>query len=179
MTNRRRPASTVTPLIEDGGLFKREVRDVAVELIPVFSLNNRRDLVVEGVVRPGTEIEVVFAGRRAPHAASLVERMKVMRSIGVQQSANGHDAMTRLKQLRLSIQVRGTWRLRFEPDDSGWEIKKYQLLAAQWAFQDIEGYKVLAGWPPVEPKNRLQDRARAERARLAAVRTRMMEPQSR
>lgn len=179
MTNRRRPASQITPLIEDGGLFKREVRDVAVELIPVFSFNNRNDLVVKAIVRPETEIEVVFAGRRMPHAASLVDRMKMLRAAGVRLAETGHDAMANIRRLRLALQVRGTWRLRFEPDSSGWEVKKYQLIAAQWAFQDGDGYKVLAGWPPVEPENRLQDRARAERARLAAARTRSAEPQTR
>lgn len=172
MTNRRRPASQITPLIEDGGLFKREVRDIAAELIPVFSMNNRNDLVVAGIVRPGTEIEVVFAGRRTRDAVPLVERMKQLRAQGLRTAASGHEAMQVIRQLRMAVQIRGNWRLRFEPDGTGWEMKKYQLIAAQWAFQDLEGYNVVAGWPPVEPEDRMQERARAERARLAAARSR-------
>ncbi|WP_315900120.1 hypothetical protein [Leisingera daeponensis] len=159
----------MTPLIEDEGLFKREVRDVPVELVPVFSRNNRGDLVVKGIVSPGAEIEVVFAGRRLREAAGLVERMKNLRAQGARAALNGHEAMMQIRQLRLPVQVRGAWRLRFEPDASGWEVKSYQLIAAQWAFTDLEGYTVLAGWPPVEPEDRVQDRAREARARQVAA----------
>lgn len=169
MTNRRRPASQITPQIEDAGLFKREVRDVPVELVPVFSRNNRRDLVVKGIVRPDTEIEVVFAGRRMREAAPLVERMKRLRAQGVRSAETGHDAMVQIRRLRLPVQVRGAWRLRFEPDASGWEVKSYQLLAAQWAFTDLDGATVICGWPPEESQDRVLERARAVRARQAAA----------
>lgn len=145
MTNRRRPAWQITPLIEDGGLFKREVRDVAVELVPVFWRNNRNDLLVTGLVPPGTEIEVVFAGRRTREAVSLVDRMKHLRRQGLRCADSGHEALNAVRQLRLAVQIRGTWRLRFERDDSGWEAKKYQLIAAQWAFHDLDGFRVVAG----------------------------------
>ena len=181
MTNRRRPAWQITPLIEDSGLFKREVRDVAVDLVPVFSRNNRKDLVVAGIVAPGTEIEVVFAGRRSRDAVSLIDRMKQLRTHGLRHADTGHQAMAALRKLRLEVQIRGTWRLRFARDDSGWEAKKYQLIAAQWAFHDLDGYRVLAGSPPAEPETtrRMHDRARAERARLAAARSRVAETQGR
>ncbi|WP_264211114.1 hypothetical protein [Leisingera thetidis] len=172
MNNRRRPAVQTTPLIEDAGLFKREVRDVPVELVPVFSRNSRGDLVVKGIVRPEAEIEVLFAGRRTREAAGLVARMKKLRAQGVRAAMNGHDAMTQIRQLRLPVQVRGTWRFSFRPDASGWEIKSYQLIAAQWAFHDEDGVTVLCGWPPAAPENRVQDRARAARARQAAARAR-------
>lgn len=170
MTNRRRPVSQITPLIEDTGLFKREVRDVPVELVPVFSRNNRGDLLVKGIVKPDTEIEVLFAGRRIREASGLVERMRKLRAQGVRAAMNGHEAMIRIRQLRLPVQVRGTWRLRFEPDAAGWEVKSYQLLAAQWAFTDLDGHTVLCGYPPEVQEDRLLDRARAARARQAAVR---------
>ncbi|WP_323778541.1 hypothetical protein [Leisingera sp.] len=176
MKNRRKPASQITPLIEDGGLFKREVRDVAVELVPVFSMNNRGDLVVKGIVSPGTEIEVVFAGRRKRQAAGLVEQMKRLRVQGVRTAMNGHEAISCPRNLRLPVQVRGTWRLRFDRDASGWEVKSYQLLAAQWVFADAERGAVLCGWPPAESENRLQDRAGAARSELAAQRARTGQP---
>ncbi|UWQ28118.1 hypothetical protein [Leisingera sp. M523] len=170
MTNRRRPVLQITPLIEDAGLFKREVRDVPLELVPVFSRNNRGDLVVKGIVQPDAEIEVIFAGRRMREAAGLVTQMKKLRVQGVRTAMHGHEAMNSIRRLRLPVQVRGTWRLRFDRDASGWEVKSYQLLAAQWAFADADGYTVLCGWPPAEPEDRLQDRARAARAQLAAAR---------
>jgi len=169
MIDRRRPAVQTTPLTEDAGLFKREVRDVPVELVPVFNRNSRGDLLVTGIVNPGAEVEVVFAGRRLREAASLVERMKKLRAQAARVALNGHEAMMQIRQLRLPVQVRGTWRLRFQPDASGWEVKSYQLLAAQWAFTDLEGYTVLCGWPPVEPEDRVQERAREARVRQAAV----------
>ncbi|MCB4456683.1 hypothetical protein [Leisingera sp. McT4-56] len=172
MTNRRRPASQITPLIEDTGLFKREVRDVPVELVPVFSRNNRGDLVVKGIVQPGAEIEVVFAGRRLREAASLVERMRKLRMQGARSALNGHEAMNQISRLRLPVQVRGTWRFRFQPDESGWEVKSYQLMAAQWAFVDEDGMTVLCGMPPAEPDDRRQERARAARTRQAEAKAR-------
>ncbi|MEX0302540.1 MAG: hypothetical protein AB3N24_08965 [Leisingera sp.] len=170
MANRRRPASQITPLLEDAGLFKREVRDVEVELVPVFSRNNRGDLVVKGIVKPEAEVEVVFAGRRTRDAAALVERMKHLRAQGVRSAMNGHEAMSQVRRLRLPVKVRGTWRLRFISDASGWDLKTYQLLAAQWAFTDLDGMTVLSGRPPEQPENRVQDRAREARARNAALR---------
>ncbi len=148
MTNRRRSVLQITPLIEDAGLFKREVRDVPLELVPVISRNNRGDLVVKGIVQPDAEIEVVFAGRRMREAAGLVAQLKKLRVQGVRTAMNGHEAMNNIRRLRLPVQVRGTWRLRFDRDASGWEVKSYQLLAAQWAFADADGYTVLCGWPP-------------------------------
>lgn len=170
MTDRRRPSAQITPLMEDAGLYKREVRDVGVALVPVFSRNSRGDLVVKGIVHPETEIEVVFAGRRIRDAGNLVMRMKRLRAAGVRAAMTGHQAMNSIRQLRLPVNIRGTWRFRFQPDPSGWEVKSYQLVAAQWAFADEDGVTVLAGWPPVKQENRVQERARAERARNAAVR---------
>ncbi len=171
MTNRRRPPSEITPLIEDTGLFKREVRDVVVELIPVTNRSSRGDLIVQGIVRPEAEIEVVFAGRRLNEAVALVERMKVLRAQAVRTATNGQEAMANIRRMRLPVQVRGAWRLRFERDDSGWEVKSYQLLAAQWAFTDLDGYKRTCGWPPVEVEDRGLERERLARARLANNRT--------
>ena len=134
--------------------------------------NNRGDLLVKGIVKPDAEIEVLFAGQRLKAASGLVEQLKRLRMQGVRTAMNGHEAMMQIRQLRLPARVHGNWRLRFHPDASGWEVKTYQLLAAQWAFTDAEGYTVLCGWPPVEPENRLQDRAREARARLAEARSR-------
>ncbi|WP_052248819.1 hypothetical protein [Leisingera sp. ANG-Vp] len=170
MANRRRPASQITPLSEDAGLFKREVRDVDVQLVPVFSRNNRGDLVVKGIVKPEAEVEVVFAGRRTREAAALVERMKHLRAQGVRTAVTGHEAMAQVRRLRLPVKIRGTWRLRFIADESGWDLKTYQLLAAQWAFTDLDGNTVLSGHPPEVSQDRALDRAREARARNAAVR---------
>ncbi|OED50368.1 hypothetical protein AB838_02365 [Rhodobacteraceae bacterium (ex Bugula neritina AB1)] len=170
MTNHRRPAAQITPTIEDAGLFKREVRDVAVALVPVFSRNTRGDLVVKGIVPPDAEIEVVFAGRRMRDVGNLVMRMKRLRAAGVRAAMTGHQAMNSIRQLRLPVNIRGTWRFRFQPDPSGWEVKSYQLIAAQWVFADQDGVTMRAGWPPVEQENPAQERARAARSRNAAIR---------
>lgn len=175
MPNRRRDKSQVTPQIEDAGLFKRELRDVPVELIPILTRNNRGDLLIKGIVKPNAEIEVLFAGRRMRDLGGLIERIKVLRTEGLRTARNGHEAMLRIRRLRLPIRVRGNWRMRFETDDSGWDLKSYQLLAAQWAFTDLKGFNVIAGCPPELPDDRLRDRERAARAQLAASRARMAE----
>lgn len=173
--DRRRNRGEITPQIEDAGLFKRELRDVPVELIPILSRNNRGDLVIKGIVKPNAEIEVLFAGRRLKDVGGLLERIKVMRAQGLRTAKSGHEAMLRIRRLRLPVRVRGNWRMRFETDESGWDLKSYQLLAAQWAFTDLKGFHVLCGSPPDLPEDRLQDRARAARAQLAASRARVAE----
>ena len=54
--------------------------------------------------------------------------------------------------------------MRFAPDESGWGVKSYQLLAAQWAYFDDEGEPVLCGCLPVPIQNHIMDRARAAQA---------------
>jgi len=173
--DRRRDRAEITPQIEDSGLFKRELRDVPVELIPILSRNNRGDLLIKGIVKPDAEIEVLFAGRRLKDVGGLLERIKAMRTQGLRTAKSGHEAMLRIRRLRLPVRVRGNWRMRFETDESGWDLKSYQLLAAQWAFTDLKGFNVICGCPPELPDDRLADRARAARARLAASRARVAE----
>lgn len=149
--NRRRARSQVTPQIEDGGLFKHELQDVSVDLTLVFDRNSRGDLLIKGVARPDKEVEVVFAGRRLPDAADLYNRVQQL-------------GLARGPRARFQVSIRGNWRLRFAPDDSGWGVKSYQLLAAQWAYFDDEGETIMCGCPPVPRQNHLLDRARAARA---------------
>jgi hypothetical protein len=149
--NRRRSRSEVTPQIEDGGLFKHELQDVSVDLNPVFGRNSRGDLLIKGIARPEKEVEVVFAGRRLPDAADLHERVKQL-------------GLARGPRARFQVSIRGNWRLRFAPDESGWGVKSYQLLAAQWAYFDDEGEPVLCGCLPVPIQNHIMDRARAAQA---------------
>lgn len=156
-------------------MFKRELRDVPVELIPVLNRNNRGDLLIKGIVKPDAEIEVLFAGRRLKDVGGLLQRIKVLRTEGLRTARDGHEAMLRIRRLRLPVRVRGNWRIRFETDETGWDFKCYQLLAAQWAFTDLKGFNVICGTPPELPDDRLQDRARAARAHLAASRARTAE----
>ncbi|MDE4133582.1 hypothetical protein PXK00_10685 [Phaeobacter sp. QD34_3] len=173
--DRRRDKTEITPLIEDAGLFKRELRDVPVELIPTLQRNGRGDLLIKGVVQPDAEIEVLFAGRRLQDVGGLLERIKALRTEGLRTAMNGHDAMLRIRRLRLPIRVLGNWRMRFETDESGWDLKSYQLIAAQWIFTDLKGFTVRCGALPEVSEDRLQDRARAARAQLAASRARVAE----
>lgn len=149
--NRRRARSQITPAIEDAGLFKHALQDVSVELLPVFDRNSRGDLVVRGIARPEKEVEVIFPGRRLPEAADLYERLKDL-------------GQARGPRARFQLNIRGNWRLRFRPDWEGWEVKSYQLLAAQWAYLDDEGEPVSFGFPPVVSQQMLEQRARAAQA---------------
>ncbi len=149
--NRRRPRSEITPAIEDAGLFRHGLQDVSVELFPILERTSRGDLLIRGIARPEKEVEVIFPGRRLSEAADLYERMKQL-------------GQARGPRARFQLNVRGNWRLRFVPDWEGWEVKSYQLLAAQWAYLDDEGEPVQCGYPPVVPQKRLEQRARAARA---------------
>ena len=55
---------------EDAGLFKAGINKIVIDVIPELRRNNRKDLVVTGFVR-GTEVEVLFAGRRRADTLEL------------------------------------------------------------------------------------------------------------
>lgn len=154
MRNQRRPASQVTPRSEDRGLFKRNLRQIPVELLAAIDRNNRGDLLIRGIVNPETAVEVLIAGRRVAAAFPLVERLMQMRTQANRVAANrgpgtgsGAAHGQKVRSLRLPVVVSGGWRLRFVPDPSGWEIKTYQLIAAQWSFEDVRGRQVTQGLP--------------------------------
>ena len=152
MQNRRRSPAEITPLIEDRGLFKSDVSQVAVSLVPVMGPNNRGDFCVKGYVRNDAVVEVVFAGRRNRDAEDLERQLSALYSRAQQEAQARKLAQPDPERLRLPVTVEGSWRLRFEPDGQGWELRSYQLLAARWAFLAESGTPKQFGRPPEQLK---------------------------
>lgn len=168
MANTRSPSSHVPSVTEDAELFKRELRLIPVELLPVFDQNSHGDLVVKGIVQPESEVEVLFAGRRAWDARALTERLYKMRMQSTRSALTSNGQVTQVRSMRLQAQVEGCWRVRLEPDASGWEVKIYQLIAAQWSFTDDFGNFVRHGRPPAKPADETYGSALAALEQQAA-----------
>jgi hypothetical protein len=148
MQNRRRAPHEITPQSEDRGLFKRDVGQFGVTLVPHIKRSSRGDLVVRGYLNDKQEIFVVFAGRRAKNAAAIEARIKAMFARAKQAAAKAGTRPPEINDIRLPIRVEGAWRSRFQRDISGWDHRSYQLLAARWAFSDADGVTNLGGRPP-------------------------------
>lgn len=148
MQNRRSPAKEVTPESEDRGLFKKDVGQFRVSLVPHMKRSSRGDLVVRGYLNDKSEVFVIFAGRRTKEATAIEMRLKRMFTQVNQAAAKARSRMPDINNIRLPIHVEGAWRSHFERDDSGWDHRSYQLLAARWAFSDEDGVTNLGGRPP-------------------------------
>lgn len=102
---------------------------MAVELTPQVSRNKRGDVLVRSFADNGTEIIVVFAGRRAKLFKPMEMRLQQMVK-NARKSGNGSDA----DDVRLPVRVEGAWRSKFLRDEAGWETRQYHLMAAKWAI---------------------------------------------
>lgn len=147
MPDTRRPRHKITPDYEDNGLFRAPVRRITVGLVPQIFRNNRQDLVVRAFVRDGTEINVVFAGRRAKQAQKVEAQLRTMlfeaRAKTPGWCPDGVDT------IQLPLRVEGVWRSRFSRDAWGCETRHFQLVAARWAMFDDSGVAHLFGEAPV------------------------------
>lgn len=148
MQNRRNPTKQVTPESEDKGLFKKDVGQFRVALVPHIKRSSRGDLVIRGYLDGKAEVYVIFAGRRTRDASAIEARLLKMLSLANHAAAKSRSPMPEINSIRLPIHVEGAWRSRFQRDVSGWDHRSYQLLAARWAFSDEDGMTSLGGRPP-------------------------------
>ena len=74
----RRSPSSVTEQEEDAGLFKSDLCQIMIELIPQTRRNGRGDVIIRGFADRKHEIDVVFAGRRAKQASALEDQLKAL-----------------------------------------------------------------------------------------------------
>ena len=149
MQNRRRTPSEITPEWEDMGLFKKGTGEFAVELVPDVTRNNRQDVVVRAFFNDGVEVTVVFPGRRAREAVAVERRLRALLIRANRRAASAKQPEPSISSIRLPVRIEGSWRPRFQRDNSGWDKKSFQLLAARWAFVDDDGMTNLGGKPPV------------------------------
>lgn len=132
--DRRRPAREVSPTYEDAGIFKTQLVELVVDLVPRFARNSRGDLMIKGFVAGDGAIDVVFPGRRGDRTRPLVARLE---AVATRAQAGGNTAA--LDRLRHSVRIQGVWRPRFSCDDQGWQTRQHQLYAARWLILDQEG----------------------------------------
>ena len=147
MQNRRAPATAITPVKEDSGLFKKGVVPFDFELVPHKARSSRGDLVIKGFFQKETQIDVIFAGRRAMETAPLELCLERAFSNAIRDAAR-KQTQTNIDNIRFPIHVEGSWRPHFLSDMSGWETRSYQFLVAEWSFADEPGTKVVFGELP-------------------------------
>ena len=148
MQNRRRASKEITHRSEDQGLFKKDLGQFRVSLVPHIKRSSRGDLVVRGYLNDRREVFVIFAGRRAKEALAVESRIKAMFVQASQAAAKAGRKPPEVNAIRLPIHVEGSWRSRFQRDVSGWDHRSFQLLASRWAFSDADGMTNLGGRPP-------------------------------
>ena len=138
----------VTARYEDAGLFRNEVCKVAVELIPVINRNDRGDFVVLGSMEGGSEISVVFAGRRMRMAEPLIQHLNKMHDTAVRSKKDGVLTPVELRSLRQKARLEGTWRPRFLKRDDGWQTREYYLMVSRWEIFQPDGTALEFGVAP-------------------------------
>jgi hypothetical protein len=148
MQNRRSATKDVTPHSEDRGLFKKDLGQFPVALVPHMKRSSRGDLVIRGYLNGTSEIYVIFAGRRAKEAAPIENLLNAKLSQAVEEASKARRAPPEVNKIRLPVNVEGAWRSRFQRDVSGWDHRSYQFLASRWAFLDADGMTNLGGRPP-------------------------------
>ena len=150
MTTHSQRAKTVTPKYEDAGLFRDEICQLSVTLIPVIRRNSRDDFLVTGFVNEKLEIDVLFAGRRKVEAAPLMTHLRALRKHQLEVAAKHGAPPPLVTDMRLSVHIEGAWRRIFQTEPDGWETHTYQLVAARWGLVNRDGQKVSYGTPPVK-----------------------------
>jgi hypothetical protein len=148
MHNRRSPTQNITPKSEDTGLFKKDLGQFAVALVPHMKRSSRGDLVIRGYLNGTSEVYVIFAGRRAKEAVPVENRLKAMFVKATEEALKARKMPPEVNKIRLPVNVEGAWRSRFQRDVSGWDHRSFQFLASRWAFLDADGVTNLGGRPP-------------------------------
>ena len=144
--DRRRVREQVSRALEDGGIFKTQVGQFDIELVPQLAFNNRQDLLIKGFIDGTGAIDVVFAGQRTALAKPIRIKLEwLWARANILGRQTNHKPTT--DEVRLGLRIEGAWRARFKRDDQGWETRDHQLYAARWTLVDEEGTAVTFGVP--------------------------------
>ncbi|WP_306121175.1 hypothetical protein [Roseovarius sp. MMSF_3359] len=144
MFERRKPASEITPAYEDRGIFKNDIVQLIVNLVPLTAKNSRNDLIVKGFIEGNSAIEVVFPGRRTIQAKPIVALLQA-KLTHARKVAEKAGTTVDVNTLRYPARIEGSWRPKFTRDDNGWETRQHQLFAARWVLKDLDGNAVTFG----------------------------------
>jgi len=159
MPQQRLSRRDLTPEYEDAGLFKNEICQVQVSLVPVVSHNNRGDVIIAGFVKGDLEISVTFAGRRRIEVSPIVANLKALGMRVLHTATEQNLPVPDLRSIRFPVHVEGAWRPQFQADASGWDVRTFHLIASRWAVVDRHGKATKFGVPPLISKARRIDPA--------------------
>ncbi|MEM7719028.1 MAG: hypothetical protein AAF222_07475 [Pseudomonadota bacterium] len=121
---------------EDSGLFRSEVIDISLTLLPFNKRSSRGDLIYIGMIN-GAEVEVVFAGRR-------------MSAIGPLKRAIAQGTHGTQKTVGFALNAKGVWRTRLVPRDDLDVQRVYQFVVAEWTVPNEKGGATTFGEPPLK-----------------------------
>ena len=108
MQNRRRASKEITHRSEDQGLFKKDLGQFRVSLVPHIKRSSRGDLVVRGYLNDRREVFVIFAGRRAKEALAVESQIKSMFARAKQAAAKAGRTPPDVNANRLHVHVEGS-----------------------------------------------------------------------
>jgi len=150
MPQQRTHPRDLTPEYEDAGLFKNQICQLKVDLVPLVEQNSRGDIMITGFVKDGLEIAVTFAGRRRLEVSPVVANLKALGMRVLHAAAQNNLPKPNIRDIRFPLHVEGAWRPRFQTDVSGWDVRTYHLIAARWAVVDRSGKTTKFGAPPLK-----------------------------
>lgn len=139
----------ITPFYEDAGLFRTALCDMMLELIPQMHRNDRQDLVVRGFVDRKTEVDILFAGRRAAQVGPLENQLKTLMKHARKKTDETGRPPPDVSKIRLPIRAEGAWRRTLRRDETGWETGTYHFVVARWSLLDGKGNTVTFGESPL------------------------------
>ena len=125
MIERRNSPSALSDEAEDEGLFGKGVVEVSVEVTPHRRRASRGDLVLLGRIGRH-DVEVIFPGRRARAARSLLDYFAARARVDHLPAA----------EIRCALRVAGSWRISLAQPDVGLPERRYQLLVARWEVME-------------------------------------------
>lgn len=126
------------PMVEDLGLFKTPLTDVTAQVTAQRARNGRGDILLTGYMKRDARIEVLFAGRRRDLAKPLIAL--ITRHWMAERGSLTLDAEQRIAEnVRVPVDISGSWRTRFERDRTGWQHKIHQLIVAHWQARLPDG----------------------------------------
>lgn len=130
---------SITAEEEDRALFTTYGGPIEVEMVPAFQQPNAALCLVKAYFEKNTEIIAVFSGRRVRQTEHLRRTLSALESLAGQRAAAQRSLPPRPEQIRLPVQVKGSWQHRLMTNDKGEDVKIIQLIVGRWTFKDLRG----------------------------------------
>ena len=132
---------------EDRGIFKTGTVEVRLEMTALHRKTKRGDILFVGFL-DGTEVEVIFPGRRSVVTAPLISDISRFVSQVQRAASQAKKPAPDVTEIRYPLRAKGTWRSRLLGDDNDFE-RKFQFLVAQWVIPGPNGTERHFGDLPV------------------------------